>query len=297
MIEVKHLTKTFGSFKALDDLSMCVPSGAIYGLVGPNGAGKSTLIRHLTGVFRPDSGDIFYDGEPVYENAALKARIAYIPDDVFYFGSASLRDMSKFYAGMYPKYDKELYTRLLNIFGLNENMQIRRMSKGMQKQAAFILSICVRADYMLLDEPVDGLDPVMRRQVWSIILQDVAEHGTTVLVSSHNLRELEDVCSCVGIVDHGKLMLERDLTELQDNLVKVQAVFDERYGAPQNLDILHESKSGKITTLIVRGRPADLANAFNAVSPVFFDMVPLTLEEIFIYEMGGKDYEVRNIVL
>lgn len=297
MIEVKHLTKTFGSFKALDDLSMCVPNGSIYGLVGPNGAGKSTLIRHLTGVFRPDSGEIFYDGEPVYENAALKARIAYIPDDVFYFGSASLRDMSKFYAGMYPKYDKELYTRLLNVFGLNENMQIRRMSKGMQKQAAFILSICVRADYMLLDEPVDGLDPVMRRQVWSIILQDVAEHGTTVLVSSHNLRELEDVCSCVGIVDHGKLMLERDLTELQDNLVKVQAVFDERYGAPQNLDILHESKSGKITTLIVRGRPADLANAFNAVSPVFFDMVPLTLEEIFIYEMGGKDYEVKNIVL
>lgn len=297
MIEVKHLTKTFGSLKALDDLSMCVPNGSIYGLVGPNGAGKSTVIRHLTGVFRPDSGEIFYDGEPVYENAALKARIAYIPDDVFYFGSASLRDMSKFYAGMYPKYDKELYTRLLNVFGLNENMQIRRMSKGMQKQAAFILSICVRADYMLLDEPVDGLDPVMRRQVWSIILQDVAEHGTTVLVSSHNLRELEDVCSCVGIVDHGKLMLERDLTELQDNLVKVQAVFDERYGAPQNLDILHESKSGKITTLIVRGRPADLANAFNAVSPVFFDMVPLTLEEIFIYEMGGKDYEVRNIVL
>lgn len=297
MIEVKHLTKTFGSFKALDDLSMCVPNGSIYGLVGPNGAGKSTLIRHLTGVFRPDSGDIFYDGEPVYENAALKARIAYIPDDVFYFGSASLLDMSKFYAGLYPKYDKELYTRLLNVFGLNEKMQIRRMSKGMQKQAAFILSICVRADYMLLDEPVDGLDPVMRRQVWSIILQDVAEHGTTVLVSSHNLRELEDVCSCVGIVNHGKLMLERDLTELQDNLVKVQVVFDERYGAPQNLDVLHESKTGKITTLIVRGKPSDLADTFNSVSPVFFDMVPLTLEEIFIYEMGGKDYEVRNIVL
>lgn len=297
MIEVKHLTKTFGSFKALDDLTMCIPSGSIYGLVGPNGAGKSTVIRHLTGVFRPDSGEIFYDGEPVYENAALKARIAYIPDDVFYFGSASLRDMSEFYAGMYPKYDKELYKRLLDVFDLNEKMQIRRMSKGMQKQAAFILSICVRADYMLLDEPVDGLDPVMRRQVWSLILQDVAEHGTTVLVSSHNLRELEDVCNCVGIVDHGKLMLERDLTELQDNLVKVQAVFDERYGAPKNLDILHESKSGKITTLIVRGRPAELADAFNAVSPVFFDMVPLTLEEIFIYEMGGKDYEVKNIVL
>ena len=297
MIEVKHLTKTFGSFRALDDLTLTVPDGAIYGLVGPNGAGKSTIIRHLTGIFRPDSGEILYNGEPVYENAALKARISYIPDDIFYYSSATLKDMAKVYAGLYPRFDTKLYHSLLSVFPIGEKLQIRRMSKGMQKQAAFLLSICTRPDFLILDEPVDGLDPVMRRQVWSLIMQDVAEHGTTVLVSSHNLRELEDVCSCVGIMEHGKLMLERDLTELQENLVKVQVVFDERHGAPENLDILHENKSGKITTMIVRGSQEELTEKFNTVSPVFFDMVPLTLEEVFIYEMGGKDYEVKNIVL
>lgn len=297
MIEVKHLTKTFGSFRALDDLTLTVPDGAIYGLVGPNGAGKSTIIRHLTGIFRPDSGEILYNGEPVYENAALKAKIAYIPDDIFYYSSATLKDMAKVYEGLYPRFDTKLYHSLLSVFPIGEKLQIRRMSKGMQKQAAFLLSICTRPDFLILDEPVDGLDPVMRRQVWSLIMQDVAEHGTTVLVSSHNLRELEDVCSCVGIMEHGRLMLERDLTELQENLVKVQVVFDEHHGRPESLDILHENKSGKITTMIVRGSQEELTEKFNAVSPVFFDMVPLTLEEVFIYEMGGKDYEVKNIVL
>lgn len=297
MIEVKHLTKTFGSFKALDDLTLTVPDGAIYGLVGPNGAGKSTIIRHLTGVFRPDCGEVLYNGEPVYENAELKAKIAYIPDDIFYYSSATLKDMAKIYEGLYPKFDRKLYTELLTVFPVGEKLQIRRMSKGMQKQAAFLLSICTRPDFLILDEPVDGLDPVMRRQVWSLIMQDVAEHGTTVLVSSHNLRELEDVCSCVGIMDHGKLMIERDLTELQENLVKVQVVFNDRYGAPENLDILHETKSGKITTMIVRGTQEELTAKFDAASPIFYDMVPLTLEEVFIYEMGGKDYEVKNIVL
>ena len=297
MIEVKNLTKTFGSFKALDDLTLTVPHGAVYGLVGPNGAGKSTLIRHLTGIFRPDSGEVLYNGEPVYENAEIKSKIAYIPDDVFYYSSANLRDMANIYAGLYPRFDRKLYGSLQTVFKLGEKQQIRRMSKGMQKQAAFMLSISARPDFLILDEPVDGLDPVMRRQVWSLIMQDVAEHGTTVLVSSHNLRELEDVCSCVGIMEHGRLMLERDLTELQENLVKVQVVFDERNGAPEQLDILHESKTGRITTLIVRGQQEELSEKFSAVNPVFFDMVPLTLEEIFIYEMGGKDYEVQNIVL
>lgn len=298
MIEVKHLNKTFGDFKALDDLTLTVPTGAVYGLVGPNGAGKSTLIRNLCGIFRPDSGEILFDGAPVYENTDVKARIAYIPDDIFYYNSATLDDMAKFYEGLYPSFDRDLYTRLsTTVFTLSKRQQIRRMSKGMQKQAAFILSICIRPDYLILDEPVDGLDPVMRRQVWSLIVQDVAERGTTVLVSSHNLRELEDVCSCVGIMDHGKVMLERDLTELQDNLVKVQAVFNDSFGRPEGLNILHESSSGKITTLIVRGSQAELTEKFNAVSPVFFDMVPLTLEEVFVYEMGGADYEVKNIVL
>ena len=193
MIEVKDLTKTFDGFTALDKTCVTVPDGGVYGLVGPNGAGKSTLIRHLTGIYRPDSGQVLVDGEPVYENPEKKALIAAIPDDWYYFQSATIRDMMKFYRGFYPAFDMARYEKFREVFSLPEKSPIRRMSKGMQKQAAFWLTMCCRPRYLILDEPVDGLDPVMRRQVWSIMMSDVAEHGTTVLVSSHNLRELEDV--------------------------------------------------------------------------------------------------------
>lgn len=297
MIEIRNVTKKFGDYRALDDLSMTVPRGSVYGLVGPNGAGKSTLIRHLTGVFRPDSGAIRIDGMPVYENAALKARMAYIPDDIFYYNSSDLRDMMRLYAGLYPNFDKERYAKLLGAFSLNEKAAIRRYSKGMQKQAAFLLSICTRPDLLVLDEPVDGLDPVMRRQVWSLIMQDVAERGMTVLVSSHNLRELEDVCDHVGIMHRGKVILERALSELQDNVVKVQIVFRDGCGVPDDLQVVHEGSSGRIKTLILRGSQGEIAERLNALEPTFFDMVPLTLEEIFVYELGGVDYDVKNILL
>ncbi len=297
MIEIRNVTKKFGDYRALDDLSMTVPRGSVYGLVGPNGAGKSTLIRHLTGVFRPDSGTIRIDGMPVYENAALKARMAYIPDDIFYYNSSDLRDMMRLYAGLYPNFDKERYAKLLGAFSLNEKAAIRRYSKGMQKQAAFLLSICTRPDVLVLDEPVDGLDPVMRRQVWSLIMQDVAERGMTVLVSSHNLRELEDVCDHVGIMHRGKVILERALSELQDNVVKVQIVFRDGCNVPDDLQVVHEGSSGRIKTLILRGSQGEIAERLNALEPTFFDMVPLTLEEIFVYELGGVDYDVKNILL
>ena len=297
MIEIRNVTKKFGDYRALDDLSMTVPRGSVYGLVGPNGAGKSTLIRHLTGAFRPDSGTIRIDGMPVYENAALKARMAYIPDDIFYYNSSDLRDMMRLYAGLYPNFDKERYAKLLGAFSLNEKAAIRRYSKGMQKQAAFLLSICTRPDLLVLDEPVDGLDPVMRRQVWSLIMQDVAERGMTVLVSSHNLRELEDVCDHVGIMHRGKVILERALSELQDNVVKVQIVFRDGCGVPDDLQVVHEGSSGRIKTLILRGSQGEIAERLNALEPTFFDMVPLTLEEIFVYELGGVDYDVKNILL
>ena len=296
MIEVKHLTKRFGRFTALDDLSLTVPTGAIYGLVGPNGAGKSTVIRHITGIYRQDSGEVCIDGIPVYENAPLKSQIAYIPDDIFFYASAGLRDMMKFYAGLYPNFDRTMYQALLQLFSLDEKQPLRQFSKGMQKQAAFLLSICTRPNVIVLDEPVDGLDPVMRRQVWSLLMQDVSDRGTTVLLSSHNLRELEDVCDHVGIMHKGKMLLERTLSELQDNVVKAQVVFaDER--RPENLRILHESTSGRIHTLIIRGAQEAVAAALEALSPVFYDIIPLTLEEIFIYELGGVDYEVKSIIL
>lgn len=297
MIEVKNLVKTFDGFRALDDLTMTVPRGAVYGLVGPNGAGKSTLLRHLTGIYRPDSGTVTVDGEPVFENPAVKRRIAYIPDDVFYFRSASIADMAKFYAGTCPTFDWERYEKLRKAFDLDEKQPIRRFSKGMQKQAAFWLAMSMAPDVLVLDEPVDGLDPVMRRQVWSLVMADVADRGTTVLVSSHNLRELEDVCDHVGILDHGKLLLERSLSDLQENIVKVMIALPEGQALPQDLNILHDQATGRMHTLILRGDAAALEAYLAAAQPQYMDVVPLTLEEIFIYELGGVDYEVKNILL
>ena len=293
MLEMKHVTKSFDGFKALDDLNLTVPKGAVYGLVGPNGAGKSTAIRILTGVYRPTEGSVSMEGMPIYENPMTKTRIGYIPDDIFYFPSASLEDMRKYYKGMYPDFDDALFERLYEVFNLPKKSPIRRFSKGMQKQAAFHLAICCRPDVLILDEPVDGLDPVMRRQVWSLILSDVAQHETTVLISSHNLRELEDICDHVGIMDHGKMLLERSLADMQGNIVKLQIVGD----IPENLDVLYESASGRLQTIIVRGTAQQVEAAVKAMNPTYYDILPLSLEEIFIYELGGVNYEVKNIVL
>ena len=295
MIEVRNLTKHFGDFCALDQLELHVPKGAVYGLVGPNGAGKSTLIRHLTGVYRPDSGEVCIDGQVVYENKDIKNRMAYIPDDVFYFHTSNLNDMMKFYRGLYPKFDLEMYDKLCAVFSLDPKKSLRSFSKGMQKQAAFLLSLCTRPDVLILDEPVDGLDPVMRRQVWSLILQDVAERQITVLVSSHNLRELEDVCDHVGIMHQGKMLLERSLTELQGNIVKVQVAFNGK--RPADLEIVHSSQSGRLETLIVRGEQEEIRAKVQAAEPLFFDLMPLSLEEVFVYELGGVSYDVKNILL
>jgi len=293
MLDVKHVTKTFGTFRALDDLSMHVPQGAVYGLVGPNGAGKSTVIRHLTGIYRPDSGTVLMEGQRIYENPPIKARIGYIPDDVFYFPSATLEDMRRFYRGIYPAFDNELYKRLEEVFQLPKKSPIRKFSKGMQKQAAFHLTLCTRGDVLILDEPLDGLDPVMRRQVLSLILSDVAERGATVLVSSHNLRELEDICDHVGILDKGKMLLEKSLADMQGSTVKLQMVGE----APKGLKILHESASGRLRTYILRGTQEQVQAAMQTQDCPYYDILPLSLEEIFIYELGGADYEVKNILL
>lgn len=299
MIEVNGLVKRFDGFAALDGAALSVPAGSVYGLVGPNGAGKSTLIRHLTGIFRQDAGTVRIGGEDVWENAALKARIAAIPDDWYYFLQSSIRDMMRFYRGFYPAFSMERYEKLKEVFQLDEKRPIRRLSKGMQKQAAFWLALCCMPDYLILDEPVDGLDPVMRRQVWSLLMGDVAEYGTTVLVSSHNLRELEDVCDHVGILSHGKVLLERSLTDLQDNILKLQVVFPDGQlpQLPPDLNVLHVTQLGRVHTLIVRGEPAVIKSRVAVFSPMLMEALPLSLEEIFIYELGGEDYAVRDIVL
>ena len=300
MIEARNVVKAFDGFRALDGLTMTVPRGSVYGLVGPNGAGTSTLLRHVTGIYRQDSGEVLLEGEPIYENPAAKARISSIPDELYYFLSASTRDMARFLKGFYPRFDRDRYRTLKEVFSqVDEARPMRRLSKGMQKQAAFWLSLCCRPEVLVLDEPVDGLDPVMRRQVWSLLMADVAQEGTTVLVSSHNLRELEDVCDRVGILSHGKVLIERSLTDLQENLVKMQVVFQERElpRLPEDLEVLHVSQVGRIHTLIVRGNATDVTNRLAVYAPILMEALPLTLEEIFIYELGGEDYAVRDIIL
>ena len=201
--------------------------------------------------------------------------------------------MRKFYAGIYKNFDHDLFDRLYEVFQLPKKSPIRRFSKGMQKQAAFHLALCCRPEVLILDEPVDGLDPVMRRQVWNLILSDVAARETTVLISSHNLRELEDICDHVGIMDHGKMLLERSLADMQGATHKLQIVGD----APEGLDVLHESASGRLKTLVVRGGAEEIEARVRESRPVYFDVLPLSLEEIFIYELGGVNYEVKDIVL
>ena len=299
MLEAKNIVKTFDGFRALDDATMTVPKGTVYGLVGPNGAGKSTIIRHFTGVYRPDSGKVLLDGQPVYENPAVKQRLTVIGDDWYYFPQASIAEMAKLYAGMYPSFNWDRYGKMKQVFPLNDKQMIRRMSKGMQKQAAFWLTMCCMPEYLILDEPVDGLDPVMRRQVWSLLLGDVAERGTTVLVSSHNLRELEDVCDHVGIMSKGKVLLERSLSDLQDNTVKLQVAYqtEDEPMLPAELKILHRSQVGRVYTYIIRGNAENICRRMQITEPLLLEAIPLTLEEIFIYEMGGADYAVRDIVL
>ena len=298
MIEVRNVVKKFDGFAALDGATLSVPTGSVYGLVGPNGAGKSTIIRHLTGIYRQNEGEVKIGGEEIWENAAMKARIAAIPDDWFYFFQSNIRDMMRFYKGVYPNFSVERYEKLKEVFNIDEKKNIRRLSKGMQKQVAFWLALSCMPDYLILDEPVDGLDPVMRRQIWSLMMGDVAERGTTVLVSSHNLRELEDVCDHVGIMDHGKVLLERSLVDLQDNMVKLQVVFrDGMDEVPADLPVLHASRIGRVHTIILRMNAEEAVNRMAVYQPMLVDALPLTLEEIFIYELGGVDYAVKEIVL
>ena len=297
MIELSHVTKTFGGKKALDELSLRVPQGAVYGLIGSNGAGKSTAIRHLTGIYRPDAGTVTIGGLPVYENPEIKSRIGYIPDDLGVLGGGTIRELAAFYRTMYPRFDAARFDALREVFCLDERTPLRRFSKGMQKHAAFWLTLCIRPDYLVLDEPVDGLDPVMRRQVWNLVLADVAENGTTVLISSHNLRELEDVCDHVGIMNGGKILLEHPLAELQANIVKVFVALPDEAQLPEGLDILRRSAQGHLHTLIVHGDAAEVMNRLSTAQPQYLDVVPLTLEEIFIYELGGADYAVKDILL
>lgn len=299
MITVNNVSKSFEGFMALSNLEMNVKKGSIYGLVGTNGAGKTTVIKHIAGVYKEDQGLIQIEGEPVYDNAFIKERIGYVPDDLYFFGSYSLKEMGRFYKGVYPNWDQGRFDAMITRFGLNPNQKLTQFSKGMQKQATFILTMSTRPDYLILDEPIDGLDPIVRKSVWKYIVDDVAEREMTVLVSSHNLREMENICDAIGIISAGKMVIERDLDELRSDIHKVQLAFSDKGKAEAELEalnILHREHRGSVELLIIRNRKDEVEAVMEKVKPVIFDMLPLTLEEIFIYELGGADDEIQGII-
>ena len=293
MIEVKGLVKAYGSKRALDGLNMSVPNGSIYGLVGPNGAGKTTVLQHICGAMKPDAGSVLVAGEPVFENVQVKSKVAFIPSDFFHFSQATVADMRELYASIYNGFDKQRYAKLAQLFEIDEKTPMKSLSKGMKKQVAFWIVLSVRPDLLLLDEPIDGLDPATRRKVMGVIVDEVAQRNMTVLMSSHNLRELTDVCDYVGIMESGRMHLERPLSELQDNFVKVQVAFaDDVVAYPAGFAVLHEEQQGRLVTMVVKGSADRVEAAFAEHDPVFINILPLSLEEVFIYELGGVGNEI-----
>ena len=299
MIHVEKLNKTIGHHHILKDLTLTVKNGSIYGLVGPNGCGKTTLIKHLTGVLKKDSGSIAFDGSDIYENAALKASLGYIPDDLSFFAPYTLREAEAYYKLVYPVFDEDRFRQMKSDFEIDRPGKLQGFSKGMKKQAAFALMMCTHPKYIILDEPIDGLDPIIRKLVWKYIIEDVASAEASVLVSSHNLREMEGICDSIGIMAEGSMRLERDLDELKSDIHKIQVAFadekhaEDRYGG---LNILSRETRGSVDLLIVRNDKDTVRSRINAESPVLFDMLPLSLEEIFICELGGENDEIREIL-
>jgi len=298
VIAAKNISKNFAGSAALTDVSISVKKGSIYGLVGSNGAGKTTLLKILAGVYRQDQGEVLIDNQKVFENIAIKSRTVFIPDSLYFFSQYTVQDMAKFYQRIYANWNEERYQKLKNAFQLDEHKKIQQMSKGMQRQAAFWLALSITPDFLLLDEPLDGLDPVMRQKVKNLIIQDTAAREMTVLISSHNLRELEDLCDCVGILHQGRSIVEKDLDALKSDIHKVQVAFQGDLPANifQNKHVLYQEKRGSVRLFIIRGKKEEVIKDISQCQPVLLDILPLTLEEIFIYEMGGIGYEIKNII-
>lgn len=296
MIKCTSVTKLFDSFKALDNLTMTVPKGSVFGLVGPNGAGKTTLIKNIMGILKADSGEILIDGENVWENPQVREKVFYIPDDLYFFQSYTIKELALFYKSIYKNFNMERFEALKNVFEIDTNRKASRLSKGMQKQVMFWLGISTMPEILILDEPVDGLDPVMRKRVWSTVMQDVAERGITVLISSHNLRELEDVCDHVGMLSDGKVVIEKSIDDVKGNFHKVQVAYNGEIpeSVSERLEIVNSTKFGSVNLLIVKGDAEEIKEIIKASNPLIFDMLSLTLEEVFIYEMGGLGYEIKS---
>ncbi|WP_442600366.1 ABC transporter ATP-binding protein [Neobacillus sp. D3-1R] len=299
MIDVNGVSKRFEDIEALKEVSFHVKKGSIYGLLGTNGAGKTTLLKILAGIYREGKGEVLIDGEKVFENIPLKQRIIYLPDSLYFFSQVTIRQMASFYQSTFENWNQERFELLKDSFPIQMDKKIHRLSKGMQRQVAFWLALCAMPDVMILDEPLDGLDAVMRHKVKNLLIQDVAEQEMTILISSHNLREVEDLCDHIGILHQGSLVIEKELDSLKSDIHKIQVAFSKTVSDDflKGFQVLHHEKRGSVTIWIVKGNKQQIEADIRNHNPVIFDLLPLTLEEIFIYEMGDKGYAIENIVV
>lgn len=299
MIITREVNKNFKDKKALDKISISVNKGSIYGLVGSNGAGKTTLLKILAGIYKQDSGELFIENSYVYENQNVKSKIGYIPDFPHFMNGSKIREMSDFYKDTFDTWNQERYEQLKEIFKLDDNKRIYSLSKGMKKQVAFWLTLCIMPEILILDEPFDGLDPVVRNQIKNLIVQDVASREMSVVISSHNLRELEDLCDHICILHDGKLIVQKEIDDLKQDVNKVQTVLKENEieldDLKKKFNVLHYEKRGSVELLIIRGNREEIKNYFEKLKPSFLDFLPLTLEEVFIYEMEGLGYDIKKI--
>ena len=297
MLKANDLVKRFGDTIALDGLNTEIGRGCIYGLVGPNGSGKSTLMRLMCGVYRPDGGSITLEGEPVFENIAAKDRILYLSDDLYFPPKSTVEELAAFYRGLYSGFSTETYQKLCGCFPLEVKKSLSTFSKGQRRQAALLAALCCHADYLLLDEAFDGLDPVIRLMVKKLLAEEIAERGATVVISSHNLRELEDLCDQIGLLSAGRLLFEKDIDVLKLGFCRVQAAYDHPVDwEATGLSILDKKERGKLVSLLVRGTAEETLAALEAQRPLFAEALPMTLEEVFIGEMEAVGYDYSNIL-
>ncbi len=298
MIEIKNVSKCFEKVKALDRLSLTVNDGTVFGLVGSNGAGKSTLLRVINGVFKSDVGEVLIDGENVFENISIKNKCFFVSDYPYFSNSATIENTAFLYRKIYSNWDEEYYKKLCSTFPLNIKDKIINMSKGMQRQSALILALSTRPKYLFLDEIFDGLDPVVRQLVKKLIAADVIDNGMTVMIASHNLRELEDICDYIGLLHKGGILLEKELDELKLGIHKVQIAFNDDVDESifDELEIVNKSRSGNLFRLTIRGAEDSFMPQLRALNPAFMEALPLTLEEVFINEMEGAGYDINNIL-
>ncbi len=293
MIEIKNLTKQFGDFKAIDKLDCTILKGNVYGLVGVNGAGKSTLLRTIAGIYEANEGEVLIEGVSVFDNAKIKNKIAFVPDDLFFLKSCNLKRMSKLYSACYKNFSFEKFENLLKLFKLDKEKNINTFSKGMKRQASTILALSTNAEYLLLDETFDGLDPIMRNLLKDIIYREVYERKATAVISSHALRELEDTCDQLALMHKGGIILESDVSNLKTSLYKVQVAFSDEFDKSKfdDIEVLKFKMVGKVASLIVRSQEDDVLEKIKAKTPILLEVLPLTLEEIFIYEMNALGIE------